>query len=96
MYMYICIYFPLKLLSSYIYDKSVSTTELHYRTKKRKHSFSILKAFFVRHSSEYVTSDNDRKVNRNIKPDAGARDIMNNASIWPYDWPISTYSPLFT
>ena len=39
---------------------------LHYSTKKRKHSFSILKAFFVRHSSEYETSDNDRKVNRNI------------------------------
>ena len=38
----------------------------HYSTKKRKHSFSILKAFFVRHSSEYETSDNDQKVNRNI------------------------------
>ena len=47
-------------------EKSVGTTELHYSTKKRKHSFSILKAFFVRHSSEYETSDNDRKVNRNI------------------------------
>ena len=49
-----------------IYEKSVGTTELHYSTKKRKHSFSILKAFFVRHSSEYETSDNDRKVKRNI------------------------------
>ena len=49
-----------------ICEKSVGTTELHYSTKKRKHSFSILKAFFVRHSSEYETSDNDRKVNRNI------------------------------
>ena len=47
-------------------EKSVGTTELNYSTKKRKHSFSILKAFFVRHSSEYETSDNDRKVNRNI------------------------------
>ena len=47
-------------------EKSVGTTELHYSTKKRKHSFGILKAFFVRHSSEYETSDNDRKVNRNI------------------------------
>ena len=28
-------------------EKSVGTTELHYSTKKRKHSFSILKAFFV-------------------------------------------------
>ena len=37
-----------------------------YSSKKRKHSFSILKAFFVRHSSEYETSDNDRKVKRNI------------------------------
>ena len=60
-------------------------------TEKQKHSFSILKAFFVRHSSEYETSDNDRKVNRNTLPDADVRDIMNNASIWPYDWPISTY-----
>ena len=39
---------------------------IYYSTKKREHSFSILKAFFVRHSSEYETSDNDRKVNRNI------------------------------
>ena len=30
-----------------ICEKSVGTTELHYSTKKRKHSFSILKAFFV-------------------------------------------------
>ena len=44
-------------------EKSVGTAELHYSTNKRKHSFSILKAFFVRHSSEYETSDNDRKVN---------------------------------
>ena len=56
------------VLTIYIYicEKSVGTTELHYSTKKRKHSFGILKAFFVRHSSEYETSDNDRKVNRNI------------------------------
>ena len=47
-------------------EKSVGTTELHYSTKKREHSFSILKAFFVQHSSEYETSDNDRKVNRDI------------------------------
>ena len=26
-------------------EKSVGTTELHYSTKKREHSFSILKAF---------------------------------------------------
>ena len=47
-------------------EKSVGTTELHYSTKKREHCFSILKAFFVRHSSEYETSDSDRKVKRNI------------------------------
>ena len=28
--------------------------------------FSKQKAFFVRHSSKYETSDSDRKVNRNI------------------------------
>ena len=27
-------------------EKSVGTTEFHYCTKKREHSFSILKAFF--------------------------------------------------
>ena len=52
--------------SIYINEKSVGTTELHYSTKKREHCFSILKAFFVRHSSEYETSDSDRKVKRNI------------------------------
>ena len=32
---------------------SVGTTELYHSAKKRQHSFHILKAFFVRHSSEY-------------------------------------------
>ena len=45
-------------------------------TKKRQHYFDILKAFFVRHSSEYKTSDSDRKVNRNTHPDAVTRDRM--------------------
>ena len=49
---------------------------LYNSTKKRQHYFDILKAFFVRHSSEYKTSDSDRKVNRNIYPDAVTRDRM--------------------
>ena len=49
-------------------------TDFYNGTKKRQHYFDILKAFFVRHSSEYKTSDSDRKVNRNIYPDAVARD----------------------
>ena len=39
-------------------------------------------------------SDSDQKVNRNIQPDVGTHDMMN-VSTWSYDWPISTYSPLF-
>ena len=35
-----------------------------------------LKVFFVLHSSEYKTSDSDRKLNRNIYLDAIARDRM--------------------
>ena len=50
----------------YKYEKSVGTTELHYSMKEREHCFSILEAFFVRHPSEYETSDSDRKVKRNI------------------------------
>ena len=49
---------------------------LYNSTKKRQHYFDILKAFFVRHSSEYKTSDSDRKVNRNIYSDAVTRDRM--------------------
>ena len=45
-------------------------------TKKRQYYFEILKAFFVRHSSEYKTPDSDRKVNRNICPDAVTHDRM--------------------
>ena len=37
--------------------------------KGGQHFFDILKAFFVRHSSDYETSDSDGKVNRNIYPD---------------------------
>ena len=33
--------------------------------------------FIVRHSSEYKASDSDRKVNRNIYPDAVTRDRMH-------------------
>ena len=44
--------------------------------KKRQHYFDILKAFFVRYSSENKASDSDRKVNRNIYPDAVTRDRM--------------------
>ena len=51
--------------------------ELYNSTRKRQHYFDILKAFFVRHSSEYKTSDSDRKVNRNIYPDAVTRDRMH-------------------
>ena len=42
-------------------EKSVGTTELHYSTKNREHSLSILKAFLVRHSSEYETSRQSMK-----------------------------------
>ena len=49
---------------------------LYNSTKKRQHHFDILKAFFVRHSSEYKTLDSDRMVNRNIYPDAVTRDRM--------------------
>ena len=49
---------------------------LYNSTKKRQHYFDILKAYFVRHSSEYRTSDSDRKVNRNIYQDEVTRDRM--------------------
>ena len=45
-------------------------------TKKPQYYFDILKAFFVGHSSEHKTSDSDRKVNRNIYPDAVTLDRM--------------------
>ena len=43
---------------------------------KWQNYFDIVKAFFVRPSSEYKTSDSDRKVNRYIYPDAVTRDRM--------------------
>ena len=42
------------------FEKSVGTADFYYSSKKRKHSLNILKAFFVRRSSEYETSDDDR------------------------------------
>ena len=63
---------PLNLKWSYAHG----TTELCNSTKKRQHYFDILKALFVRHSSEYKTSDRDRKVNRNIYSGAVTRDRM--------------------
>ena len=59
-----------------ILNFSVGTTELYNSTKKRQHYIDILKAFFVQHSSEYKTSDGDRKVNRNIYRDAVTHDRM--------------------
>ena len=46
-------------LYSQVFEKSDGTTELHYGSRKREHSLNILKAAFVRHSSEYERSDND-------------------------------------
>ena len=61
--MFNCLCSVYKIVSFIIVcEKSVGTTELRYSTKKREHSFSILKAAFVRHSSEYEASDNDRMV----------------------------------
>ena len=58
-------------------DLTIKLSTVFYNsTKKRQHYFDILKAFFVRQSSEYKTSDSDRKVNRNIYPDAVTRDRM--------------------
>ena len=56
----------IEITETKIREKSVGTTELDYSTKKRKHCLTVLKAFFVRPSSEYETSDSDRKVNPNI------------------------------
>ena len=53
--------------------KVLTTLQQH---EKRQHYFDILKALFVRHSSEYKTSDSNRKVNRNIYPDAVTLDRM--------------------
>ena len=53
-----------------------SDIEYYNSTKKRQHYFDILKAFFVRHSSEYKTSDSYGKLNRNVYPDAVTRDRM--------------------
>ena len=50
----------------FIFNKEfVVTTELYYNMKKRQYSFDMMKAFLVRHSSEYETSASNRKVNRN-------------------------------
>ena len=56
---------------------------------------TYVKSFFVLPSSEYETSGSDRKVDRNIYPDAVIRDRMR--LIGPrvaQEWPIRTYSPL--
>ena len=61
----------------------------------REHSVSILKAFFVRHSSEHDTSYKDRKVNQNINQvQTESPDKMNMVPGLPFSWPVSTYSIL--
>ena len=39
--------------SKHLDYKSVGATELHFSSKKREHSLTIPKSFFVRHSPEY-------------------------------------------
>ena len=54
-------------------------------TKKRQRYFDMLKAFSVRHSLEYKKSDSDRKVNRNIYPDAVTiRRILSSVAVSEY------------
>ena len=46
-------------------------TGFYHSTKKRQHSFHILKSFFSSDTHQSIkTSDSDLKVNRNIYPDA--------------------------
>ena len=71
--MYLCDYVAKKQNQ---YQTIKENLDLYNSTKKRQHYFDILKAFFSRHSSEYKMSDSDRKVNRNIYPDAVTRDRM--------------------
>ena len=59
------------------YQTIKENLDLYNSTKKRQHYFDILKAFFIRQSSEYKISDSDRKVNRNIYPDAVTHDRMH-------------------
>ena len=65
-----------KILTNYFLTRfnalkeSVGTTELYNSTKKRQHYLDI------RHSSEYKTSDSDRRANRNIYPDTVTHDRM--------------------
>ena len=49
---------------------------LYCSTKNWQHSFDMFKILFFRHLSEYKTSDSDRKLNRNIYPDAVTCDKM--------------------
>ena len=67
--------FPSVTLHAFTFIKRLNNFHLT-TARKRQHYFDILKAFFVRHSSEHKTSDIDRKVNRNIYPDAVTRGGM--------------------
>jgi len=53
-----------------VYNQRVGHS-VFYRTKKREHYFDKLKKLFSSDTHQSMkTSDNDRKVNRNIYPDA--------------------------
>ena len=63
-------------MGDFFKSPNLTSTENQYNSTKSGNIILtyILKAFFARHSSEYKTSDSDRKVNRNIYPDAVTRD----------------------
>ena len=82
-YQYTSLFLSLSSLSlSYIYIYIY----IYYSTKKREHFLTYWKAFFfVRHSSEYETSDNDRKVIHIAR----CGYTWLDESKWPQEWPIS-------
>ena len=65
--------------------------DLLHSSKKREHSFSILKSSF--------SSDTRQSMKRRIKTERrteiysqmrmNSRDILNTASSWPYGWPMA-------
>ena len=53
----------------------------------------ILKSFFVRHSSEYETSDSDRQVIQNLYSQMWFTWL--GESKWPQEWPISPITIIY-
>ena len=93
--LYKCFFYSLSLLK-FICFVATRTYSIFFSTARKSGNISshTEKLFFVRHSSEYETSDSDRKVIQNLYSQMRGYTWLDESK-WPQEWPISPITIIY-